>query len=66
MFEAYSPLGNPGRPSVGADDPVVMEDPVVKEIAEKHKATPAQVCVCVCVQNVGVLVSYCIILNCTC
>lgn len=24
-------------------DPVVMEDPVIKEIAEKHSATPAQV-----------------------
>ena len=43
MLEAYSPLGNPGRPSVGASDPVVMEDSVIKDIAQKHKATPAQV-----------------------
>ena len=26
-------------------DPVVLDDPVVKEIAEKHNATPAQVIV---------------------
>ena len=43
VLEAYSPLGNPGRPSVGASDPVVMEDPVIKDIAQKHNSTPAQV-----------------------
>ena len=42
-MEAYSPLGNPGRPVKNDTDPVVMEDPVVKEIATKHKATAAQV-----------------------
>ena len=43
MFEAYAPLGSPGRRSQQSDDPVVMEDPVIKEIAEKHGATPGQV-----------------------
>ena len=43
MFEAYAPLGSPGRWGVKSDDPVVMEDPVIKEIAEKHNATPGQV-----------------------
>lgn len=59
-FEAYSPLGNPGRPFKSEDDPVVMEDPVIKEIAEKHKVSTAQVCgmsACVCVQPNIVLVA---------
>ena len=43
MFEAYAPLGSPGRRSQQSGDPVVMEDPVIKEIAEKHGATPGQV-----------------------
>ena len=43
VFEAYAPLGSPGRWDVKSDDPVVMEDPVIKEIAEKHNATPGQV-----------------------
>ena len=41
VFEAYSPLGNPGNPFV--DVPRILDDNVVKEIATKHSATPAQV-----------------------
>ena len=41
VFEAYAPLGSPG--TMSHDDPVVMEDPVINEIAEKHCATPGQV-----------------------
>ena len=40
----YSPLGNPGRPDyakIGQD--VLMEDPIVKEIAEKHQKSAAQI-----------------------
>ena len=43
ILEAYAPIGSPGRPRRLDDDPVVLEDPVIKEIAEKHNATPAQV-----------------------
>ena len=44
-MQAYSPLGNPGRCShIRQDaDPVVMEDPVIKEVAKKHGVTAAQV-----------------------
>ena len=44
LFEAYTPLGNPGRPVPTKDsEPVLMDDPVVKMIAAKLNATPAQV-----------------------
>lgn len=45
VFEVYSPLGNPGRPAKGDDDPALLEDPVINEIAVKHSATPAQICI---------------------
>ena len=43
VFEAYSPLGNPSRPSKSSQEPVVLDDPVINEIAKKYNATPAQV-----------------------
>ena len=49
VMEAYSPLGSPARPWKADAEPVVMEDPVVVELAEKYGATPGQVCVCACV-----------------
>lgn len=42
---AYSPLGSADRPKGRRrdDDPVLLEEPVVHEIASKHEATSAQV-----------------------
>uniref|UniRef100_A0A182SQ35 NADP-dependent oxidoreductase domain-containing protein n=1 Tax=Anopheles maculatus TaxID=74869 RepID=A0A182SQ35_9DIPT len=40
---AYSPLGSPARPWVKQDDPVLMDDPVVKKLAKKHSKSPAQI-----------------------
>lgn len=44
---AYSPFGSPGRPSEyqrGETDPMMLlQDPVVGDIAKKHRRTPAQV-----------------------
>lgn len=44
VFEAYAPIGSPSRPFKERDsEPVVMKDPVIKAVAKKHNATPAQV-----------------------
>ena len=43
VFEAYAPIGSPGRFFKQDGDPDVMEDPVIKEIAGKYNVTPAQV-----------------------
>jgi len=42
VFEAHTPLGRPGL-SAESHDPIVLDDPVIKEIAAKHNATAAQV-----------------------
>ncbi|XP_076461783.1 aldo-keto reductase family 1 member A1-like [Babylonia areolata] len=47
LLEAYAPLGSPGRPDFikeGAkDEPVLLEEPVLKQIGDKYGKTPAQV-----------------------
>ena len=45
VVAGYSPLGSSDRPSgfVGKDDPVVLNEPVLKKIAEKHNTTVALV-----------------------
>ena len=43
VLEVYSPLGNPGSPLRKGEDPNMLEDPIIKDIAEKHKVTIAQV-----------------------
>jgi alcohol dehydrogenase (NADP+) len=42
---AYSPLGSADRPDFvkAADAPVLLENPVIRSIAEAHERTPAQV-----------------------
>jgi alcohol dehydrogenase (NADP+) len=42
---AYSPLGSPDRPDSlkATDEPVLMADPIIVEIADQHQVSPAQV-----------------------
>ena len=43
MLEAYSPLENPANPFKGKDTPTILENPTIKEIAQKHGAIVGQV-----------------------
>ncbi|GAV06919.1 hypothetical protein RvY_16828 [Ramazzottius varieornatus] len=42
-FTAYGPLGSPQRMGIKADDPVLLEEPKLKDIANRHNKTPAQI-----------------------
>ncbi len=43
VVTAYSPLGSPGNFGKAKNMPVIVEDPVIIEIAKAHGKTPAQI-----------------------
>jgi alcohol dehydrogenase (NADP+) len=55
---AYSPLGSFDRPSElkAPDEPVLLDDPTIAEVAERHGITPAQVLVSWAIQRGTVVI----------
>lgn len=52
---AYSPLGSQDRTNKHPDEPVLIQNPVIMSIADRHQVTPAQVLIAWAV-NRGVIV----------
>jgi len=55
-FTAYSPLGSPNNPIAKDDDAKLLDDPKLKEVAQKHDKSPAQILIkyqvqrgCICI-----------------
>lgn len=45
LLTAYSPLGSQDRPKImkKSDEPILLDNPVITEVARKHRATAAQI-----------------------
>ena len=53
---AYGPIGAPNRTPVNPEDPVLLEDEVVKKMAKKYSKSPGQICLKWAVQqNIAVI-----------
>lgn len=43
MLTAYGPLGSPKRSWAEPEEIAILDEPIVKQIADKHKKTKAQI-----------------------
>jgi aldehyde reductase len=43
FLTAYGPLGSPKRSWAGPEEDAILDEPVVKQVAEKYKKTNAQI-----------------------
>ncbi|KAL7636251.1 UNVERIFIED_CONTAM: hypothetical protein RMT77_013009 [Armadillidium vulgare] len=53
---AYSPLGSPSRPVKGDSDPVLLEDPVVLELAKKYNKNAGQILIRYQIENGNIVI----------
>ncbi|KAJ8897258.1 hypothetical protein PR048_002604 [Dryococelus australis] len=53
VITTYRPLGAPGSAKLKPDEPVLLDDPKIKELASNHNKTPAQIALRYQVPNIS-------------
>ncbi|KAL7636249.1 UNVERIFIED_CONTAM: hypothetical protein RMT77_013007 [Armadillidium vulgare] len=53
---AYSPLGSPSRPEQESTDPVLLQDPVVLELAKKYNKNAGQILIRYQIENGNIVI----------